>query len=104
MSKFTIPTPQENNYFNENPTSKDALLNAVSACIENKIYTFRDEYRFESYENLNAVNLELSQFGWMIERSWRGSKDDGYSVIEIKPKQENNECVVALTKKYQNNI
>lgn len=86
MSKFTIPTPQENNYFNENPTSKDALLNAVSACIENKIYTFRDEYRFESYENLNAVNLELSQFGWMIERSWRGSKDDGYSVIEIKPK------------------
>lgn len=86
MSKFTIPTPQENNYFNENPTPSEALLNKVQECIKNKIYTFRDEYKFESYENLNAVNLELSQFGWVINRKWVGSKDDGYSVIEIKPK------------------
>ena len=86
MNKYTIPTPQENNYFQENPSSKVALMNAITVSIKSKIYTIKDEYRFESYENLNAVNLELSQFGWMIERKWRGSKDDGYSVIEIKPK------------------
>lgn len=61
-------------------------MNAITDSIKSKIYTIKDKYRFESYENLNAVNLELSQFGWMIERKWQGLKDDGYSVIEIKPK------------------
>lgn len=83
---MTLPFPQDTQYAALQDASYNTFLSAVGQAIKGNLFKIEDKRHYESHINQNRINEAIGQFGWAIERCWVGSQDDGYSVIEIKPK------------------
>lgn len=83
---MTLPFPQDTQYAALQDASYNAFLSAIEQAIKGNLFKIEDKRHYESVANQNRINEAIGQFGWRIQRCWVGSQDDGYCVIEIKPK------------------
>lgn len=80
---FTLPTPREVDYYQNGLI--DNALERIKQCLNQRVFSFRPEPSWNYYQMENKLNQAITPFGWRVETSWVGSKDDGYDTWIIKP-------------------
>lgn len=83
QKKFTLPTPTDVDYFQESKI--DAALERIKSSIIQRVFSFKPDPSWNFYQMKLKLNAAIAEFGWKVETSWVGSKDDGYDTWVIKP-------------------
>ena len=84
MKDFTIPTPQDSGYETHQNIVDDVLM-TIQHAIRNQSFKFEPKSNWRGSNLIKAVNTEISKFGWILDESWTGSRDDGHSMWVLKP-------------------
>jgi len=79
-----IKRPEETDYDKQMNYSFDIFIHDIRNAINNNVFSIPDKDIYNSFKNEVAVNITLKLFGWYIDRSWVGTKEEGQNVINIK--------------------
>ena len=85
MKDFHLPRPEETLYDQKTNSTLNAILNEIKLSININKFEFIPKAYWGIYEHESEIKDRIRKFGWDIEICWHGSKEDGNTIVKLKP-------------------
>lgn len=83
MKNSEIPRPEETAYYQTQPYTQ--LWALVVESLQKNIFRIKPPAHITLYDHMDKLNADLKPYGWVAKKTWEGTKDDGCSILELKP-------------------
>lgn len=83
MINKQIPRPEETTYYQTQPYAQ--LWALVVESLQKNIFRIKPPSHITLYDHMDKLNADLKPHGWIGTKNWEGTKDDGCSILELKP-------------------
>jgi hypothetical protein len=83
MTNNNIPRPEETTYYQNQPYTQ--LWNLVAESLQKNYFRIKPPSHISVVYYMDQLNVDLRLHGWMAVASWIGDKDQGYTILELKP-------------------
>lgn len=83
MTNNQILRPEETNYYQNQPYTQ--LWNLVVESLQKNVFRIKPPSHITLYDHMDRLNADLKLYGWIGTKNWEGTKDDGCSILELKP-------------------
>jgi hypothetical protein len=83
MKNSKIPRPDETTYYQNQHYTQ--LWGLVVESLQKNIFRIEPPNHITLYDHMDRLNGDLKLYGWIGTKNWEGTKDDGCSILELKP-------------------